>query len=249
LKCIHTIEKAHPHPVYSLLTTEKYLWSGGWDNKIKVWDINTYQLVDGLSGANGFISCFTTFGANVYSGSFDGSIQIWDIQTRKTVGTLLKENTGGKHSGGHSGSISSLTVCDGLLVSGAQDFLIKIWSGLLCKLTLQGHTDWVCSLVSLGKTIFSGSRDKTIRAWNVDTAQCLKVFGDHQEGIFRVVIVGGKWLASSSQDKTIKIWDPNTYALQQTLGNEHTLNIYALASGHGSTIFSGAWDRTIKVWQ
>jgi len=249
LKCIHTIEKAHPHPVYCLLATDKQLWSGGWDNKVKVWDLNTFQPIDALSGHLGFISCLASNGTNVYSGSFDGSIQIWDIKTRKTIGTLLKENTGGKHSGGQAGAITSLCICEDQLVSGAQDFLIKFWTGLLCRRTLQGHTDWIWSLTSLGKTVFSGSRDNTIRAWNFDSGECLKVFGDHKAQVCKVIIIGGKWIGSSSSDNTMKVWDPNTYACVQTMSGEHTANIYTLAGGHGSTIFSGAWDKTIKVWQ
>ncbi len=43
------------------------------------------------------------------------------------------------------------------------------------------------------------------------------------------------------------MWDPNTYACVQTLSGEHTANIYTLAAGHGTTLFSGAWDKTIKA--
>ena len=46
---------------------------------------------------------------------------------------------------------------------------------LQCKATLQGHEDNVRVLAVGARHVFSGSWDKTIRVWDVETLECIKV--------------------------------------------------------------------------
>lgn len=54
----------------------------------------------------------------------------------------------------------------------------------------------------------TGSRDKSIRIWDAQTGQCLKVLNGHDNWIRALVFhPSGKYLLSASDDKTIRIWD------------------------------------------
>ena len=59
-----------------------------------------------------------------------------------------------------------------------------------------------------GKTIASGSNDKTIKLWDSQSGTELKTLAEHREGVTSVAFSpDGKTIASGSADKTIKLWD------------------------------------------
>ena len=45
--------------------------------------------------------------------------------------------------------------------------------------TLQGHTDYVICLIVHNNILYSGSSDDTIRAWNLDTNECITALQGH----------------------------------------------------------------------
>jgi WD40 repeat protein len=59
-----------------------------------------------------------------------------------------------------------------------------------------------------GKTLASGSYDKTIKLWDVATGKELATPTSHTNRVYSVAFSpDGKTLASGSLDKTIKLWD------------------------------------------
>ncbi|KAI3655646.1 hypothetical protein MP638_002240, partial [Amoeboaphelidium occidentale] len=52
-----------------------------------------------------------------------------------------------------------------------------------CLKTLSGHQDTVFSVAIMPgeKRIVSGSRDKTIKVWDIETGRCLKTLNGHQD--------------------------------------------------------------------
>ncbi|MBC1242311.1 PD40 domain-containing protein, partial [Nostoc sp. 2RC] len=75
--------------------------------------------------------------------------------------------------------------------------------------TLTGHSSLVYSVVFSpdGKTLASGSSDKTIKLWDVSTSKAIKTLTGHSSWVNSVVFSpDGKTLASASDDNTIKLW-------------------------------------------
>jgi WD40 repeat protein len=57
-----------------------------------------------------------------------------------------------------------------------------------CLLTLEGHSDWVDSVVFSydSKKVASGSSDITVRIWDAETGKCEKVLEGHISTVFSV---------------------------------------------------------------
>ena len=101
-----------------------------------------------------------------------------------------------------------------------------------------------------GEILASGSRDNTIRIWDVATGRTQIVIREHQGDVLSVAFnFDGSLLASGSQDRTIRLWDPTTGDAIRTLpGHESGVRTLTF-SPDGRTIASGSLDSTVRVWK
>ncbi|KAF1960416.1 WD40 repeat-like protein [Byssothecium circinans] len=122
------------------------------------------------------------------------------------------------------------------------------WSA--CLQTLEGHSDSVNSAtLSYDLTLLaSGSKDKTIKIWEVSSGECVQTLKGHPGSIGSVTFLHNSMLASGSYDKTIKVWDTNSGNCVHTY-NGHTDAVYSVVLSHDSTwLASASADKTIKIW-
>jgi len=115
------------------------------------------------------------------------------------------------------------------LYSGAQTLMcwkdtiaVGLWPGKIIILNsitgiqtaiLSGHTDFVRSLAFSpdGTSLVSGSDDKTVKLWDVQTGGVVKTFHGHTDWVHSVSISADyTTIASGSKDKTICLWDIQT---------------------------------------
>ena len=119
------------------------------------------------------------------------------------------------------------------------------------KQTLTGHRNTVIPVAFSpdGKTLATGSMDKTIKMWDAQTGALKQTLTGHSNGVHALAFSpDGKTLASGSDDKTIKLWDAQTGALRQTL-TENSSAVHTIGfSPDGATLASGSTDKTIKLW-
>ena len=125
-----------------------------------------------------------------------------------------------------------------------------------CTHTLVGHTEVVTSIALSqdGRTLVSGSFDKTVKLWKVKTGQLITTVTGHSREVNCVAISrNGKLFASGSADKTIKVWEVISGRLICTLGwpfSGHSEAVKTLAfSPDGQILISGGADNTIRLWK
>jgi WD40 repeat protein len=119
------------------------------------------------------------------------------------------------------------------------------------QLVLQGHRDRVASLVFApdGRTLISGSIDKTIRMWDSRTGQELRNIDAHEGGVNSLAVSGdGKTLVSGSFDRKAKSWDAGTARLLQTFEGSHSQILTVSLSANGTILAAGSEGGTIRVW-
>jgi WD40 repeat protein len=220
------------------------LVSGGADHLIKIWDLQTGQVLSSLSGHTDAIRAIALSpdGQTLVSGSGDRTIKIWNLKTSKLTSTLEEVSP-----------IWSVAFSpDGqTLVSGNGTGTLNFWQMSSGKLlyTIQGHTDLIFSVAVSpdGHTVATGSLDKTIKLWNLQTGKLLRTLPD--PSVVRSVAFSpdGQTLASGSWDQTIKLWDWHKGTLLRQLVG-HNDRIVTVAFADGQTLVSGSADRTIRRW-
>jgi WD40 repeat protein/energy-coupling factor transporter ATP-binding protein EcfA2 len=131
------------------------------------------------------------------------------------------------------------------------DALQKVLADRMEYNRLVGHYSSVTSVSFSpdGKTLASGSRDDTIKLWNVETGKEIRTLSGHNESVSSVSFSSdGKTLASGSWDKTIKLWNVETGEEIRTLtGYQDYVNSVSFSSD-SKTLASGGNDSTIKLW-
>jgi WD40 repeat protein len=104
-----------------------------------------------------------------------------------------------------------------------------------------------------GRTLASGSQDKTVRLWDVRTGQTRTTLQGHSREIWSVAFSpDGRTLASaggqSDKPGEVRLWDV-TASQGHTVLSGHSDAIWSMASSpDGLTLASGSDDKTVRLW-
>jgi uncharacterized protein with WD repeat len=116
---------------------------------------------------------------------------------------------------------------------------------------LIGHTESISSLDFNrdGSILASGSYDRTIRLWNVDTGELRKTLEGHTDNVQHVTFSPtGLILASASDDGTIQLWDIKTGDVIKILDGHAERIRHVSFSPTGLILVSTGSDGTIRLW-
>jgi WD40 repeat protein len=98
-----------------------------------------------------------------------------------------------------------------------------------------------------GKSILTGSGDKTARLWDLQ-GNVLQVFKGHEEVINYVTFSpDGNSILTGSLDKTARLWDLQGNVLQVFKGHENEINSVAF-SPDGKNVLTGSYDKSARLW-
>ena len=222
--------------------------SGGLDNAIRVWNLETGSLMQTLKAHTKPINCLSISPDSrmLASGSDDHTIKLWNL----TNGSLLHTLTG------HSDDVKSVAFygVGHLLASGGEDRTARIWQLATGEaLRVFSNTAGMIRAVAVSpdsQLLASGGLDDQIKLWSLKTGNLIRTLPKNHFGAVNAIAIApnSKTLISSSKDKTIKIWNLTTGEVIRTLsGHTDSVNSIALSSD-GKTLVSGSSDTTIKLW-
>lgn len=124
--------------------------------------------------------------------------------------------------------------------------------------TLHAHAGWVSavSFTADGQRLVSGSWDKAVKFWDVNSGQQLGALGGENKEIEALAVSpDGRWVAAENPRNTVILWDTTTGREVHTLpghrppGPSATNWVYSIAfSPDGRWLASGVDDKTVRLW-
>jgi WD40 repeat protein len=142
-----------------------------------------------------------------------------------------------------------MVITDTHLWTGSWDKTIKQWDLVSgeCIATLEGHTDFIKSLVLNGTMLYSGSSDCFLRQWNTSTLTCITAEKKHKRAIECLAVSeDGKHIYSGSSDGTILKWDCEKMQVLQSFKG-HETSIYCVRVWEDD-LWTASADKTVRRW-
>src|SRR6266851_114416 len=182
----------------------RYLASGGWDNTVQVWDVNTRAHYRTYTGHKDIVSALSWSPDSRYiaSGSWDHTVQVWNVNTRVLSFTYSYNETVYTVAWSPDGHY---------IAAGGSDRWIDVLNAKTGRLlfTYKGHDSVVNTLAWSpdSRYIASGDRDHIVQVWNAKTGRLLFTYRGHSDNVDALAwSPDGRLIASGSWDNTVQVW-------------------------------------------
>jgi len=229
-----------------------HLVSASRDATIRLWEVTTGFCVHTFSGHSDWVRClaltrtsnpailtagnFTGSGIIMASGSSDTIIKLWTIHSDSVATTAspkpLFELKGHEH----------VVECVSFAVLSNDASTKKSIDAFSSAKNKAGF--------EISTLLASGSRDKTVRLWNISTQACLMVFNVHENWVQSVLLhPSGNYIMSGGDDRSLRVLEIKSQRCLRTITNAHD-HFLSSISLHRSLplLITGSVDQTIKCW-
>mmetsp|Transcript_66769 Transcript_66769/g.150760 ORF Transcript_66769/g.150760 Transcript_66769/m.150760 type:complete len:314 (+) Transcript_66769:90-1031(+) len=165
---------------------------------------------------------------------------------------------------GHRGWVTSVACTyeqSNLIVSSSRDKSLMIWELTpdcetigYARRALTGHSECVeCVVLSSdGQFALSGSWDRTLRLWDLNTGATVRTFQGHTKDVFGVAFSGdNRQIVSGGRDNTIKLWNTLAeckYTITEDSHTDWVSSVVFSPSAKMPLLVSSGWDKLVKVW-
>jgi WD40 repeat protein len=239
----------HQGFVRSVAFTRDGRWAlaGGFDGATTVWDPASGTTAAQLDAGHGPVGALVELtDGTVAASSVDGSVVVWDLKSGEALKTVQA----------HDGPVGALAVLDDeRIVTGSGDKTLRVMRlRSSAEASPPSHTGAITGLAlnERATTVFSGSEDRTVRAWDTATGQHRAVLGG-SAGLVRCLALthDARTLVTVTADEWLWLWDvegrnpahmqelgedARTLALtpdgrRAVLGDEHEIRVMSLVDG------------------
>ncbi|KAG9296188.1 hypothetical protein G9A89_014780 [Geosiphon pyriformis] len=186
---------------------DNHIVAGGYDKIVRLYDVNTGQLVKMFNGHQLSVSktIFNPLGNLIISGSKDNTIKFWDIVSGLCIRTISS----------HLGEVTSVEMNSNgtLLLSSSKDNSNRLWDVRMVRpiRRLKGHQNTSKNFIRAGfasnSLIVGGSEDGIVYIWDQDTGEVLQKLRGHTGMVYNAIWNAKQSLfVSCSDDRTLNTW-------------------------------------------
>jgi WD40 repeat protein len=242
----------------------KTLYSGGYDGRVRAWDLASRDAAGVYEGAAGTVWSVSVSpdGGRIAAAGEDAKIRVWRVGSPSAELTLA----------GHERNIWEVRFSpDGKrIASGSFDASVRLWdaaTGAALK-TLAGHEEAVVGLAFSpdGRVLASGGDDSTIRLWRAADGAPLRTIraGNH---VYKIAFSrDGRWLASAGRARgglgtlwhqltgsggaaaPVRLWRTGDFALAAALPHPDDV-MYVGFSPDGRRLVTSGEDGAARLWR
>jgi len=251
-ECTKTLQ-GHDHNVSGVcfLPSGDYIVSCSRDKTMKMWEVATGYCVKTYTGHRDWVRMVRVLptyggigggsgndGEYIATCSNDQSVRIWSTQTKECKADLRE----------HDHVVECIAWAPETATAAIREATATT-AGEISAMNSSGKLGSSTAALN-GPFIASGSRDKTIKVWDVSTGICLFTLIGHDNWVRGISWhPGGKYLLSASDDKTLRIWDVGHRRCSKRL-DAHTHFCTSVDFHRASPfVITGSVDQTIKVWE
>jgi WD40 repeat protein len=177
------------------------VFDSGFDGEVRLWDLPSGRLRTSRSASGGAWSvAYTPDGKTLAVGDGRQKVTLWKPASNKA--TELDQGA----------AVRAVKFSpDGETLAVGAGWIVNLWDRRTARLhtTLRGHKHFVWSLafVADGRTLFTGSEDRTVRVWDAATGREEAVFDWQIDKIRAVAVAPDGMTAAAGGDGDIVIWD------------------------------------------
>eukprot|EP01062_Namystynia_karyoxenos_P021440 TRINITY_DN18156_c0_g1_i1.p1 TRINITY_DN18156_c0_g1~~TRINITY_DN18156_c0_g1_i1.p1 ORF type:complete len:386 (+),score=75.23 TRINITY_DN18156_c0_g1_i1:101-1258(+) len=142
----------------------------------------------------------------------------------------------------------------GLVASTCDDKTAKIWnvdssaSAALCTLTGHEHKVYSAEFSPDGRNLLTGSMDRLVKVWDVETQKCFGDLRGHEKSVFTCCCPRPDVAVSGGDDKVVRLWDWRTGKTTHQLAG-HIKTVWSVrANEAGTEVLSSGMDCEVRDW-
>lgn len=240
--------KAHKGAVTSVAYAEdgRSIITAGADAAIRVWSASSGGLTRTIELDEGPAAAIALKGRRLLTGHANGQLVLWDLDRADKISTF-RRNEASIWSVAFTGEPDRFAASE-------HDWKVALWDARLKDGPVhifEGHESAAQTLAYSAQRslLASGSADKTVKLWNLDTLDLVRTYRGHKDYVTAVAFMpNGRILAAAGLDGSIRLWSTASSRLYRTLMG-HKGRVGSLAfSPTGDMLASAGDDGKVRLW-